>query len=104
MRSTTIVLCALLLPAALIAQVETSTSIRGLVTDPIPAFTGAWGNSSFGFYEDPGANNWNVSISKNIRMKFPAEGSRLVFRGDLFNIWNHTQWARRRTPCCRRAT
>jgi hypothetical protein len=56
-----------------------------------PAF-GTWGNSSFGVYEDPGTNNWNVSFSKNIRMKFPAEGSRLVFRGDLFNIWNHTQW------------
>jgi hypothetical protein len=37
MRSTTIGLCALVLPAALIAQVETSTSIRGLVTDPTGA-------------------------------------------------------------------
>jgi len=56
-----------------------------------PAF-GTWGNSNFGVYEDPGTNNWNVSLSKNFKFRFPAEGSRLQFRGDLFNIWNHTQW------------
>jgi hypothetical protein len=56
-----------------------------------PAF-GTWGNSPMGVYEDPGINNWNLSMHKSIPVKFPSEASRITFRADFFNAFNHTQW------------
>ncbi|MCZ2080235.1 MAG: TonB-dependent receptor [Bryobacteraceae bacterium] len=56
-----------------------------------PAF-GTFGNSPIGVYEDPGINNWNFSLEKTTRTGFPAETGALVFRMDLFNAFNHTQW------------
>ena len=42
----------------------------------------------------PGRQNWNLSLFKSFRMPFPgnAEGSRLEFRADSFNTFNHTQF------------
>jgi len=56
-----------------------------------PAF-GTWGNSPIGVYEDPGINNLNLTIIKTTRIRFPAESGSIVFRTDLFNALNHTQW------------
>jgi hypothetical protein len=56
-----------------------------------PAF-GTWGNSPMGVFEDPGINNWNLSVQKNITVKFPNENARIMFRTDFFNAFNHTQW------------
>jgi hypothetical protein len=53
---------------------------------------GVWGNSPMGVYEDPGINNWNLSVHKSFPIKFPNETARLTFRTDFFNAFNHTQW------------
>ena len=55
-----------------------------------PAF-GRFGNSTLGVYEDPGINNWNLSFFKVMRVRLPNENSRIEFRLDLFNAFNHTQ-------------
>lgn len=55
-----------------------------------PAF-GTWGNSPLGVYEDPGINNWNLSIQKRIPVPI-RESWRVEFRADMFNAFNHTQW------------
>lgn len=53
---------------------------------------GTWGNSPMGVYEDPGINNWNLSLQKQFRVKWPNEGAHIEFRADFFNAFNHTQW------------
>jgi hypothetical protein len=55
-----------------------------------PAF-GTFGNSPIGVYEDPGINNLNLSFIKTTRIGSAEIGS-IVFRTDLFNALNHTQW------------
>jgi hypothetical protein len=57
-----------------------------------PAF-GTFGNSHIGVYEDPGINNWNLALAKSTRVNVPNENARIEFRLDLFNAFNHTQWA-----------
>lgn len=53
-----------------------------------PAF-GTWGNSGQGIINDPGINNWNMSLAK----VFPiSEGHHIDFRLETFNTFNHTQW------------
>lgn len=56
-----------------------------------PTF-GTWGNSPIGVYEDPGINNWNLSLQKRVKVPFPNESSRVEFRLEMFNAFNHTQW------------
>jgi hypothetical protein len=53
---------------------------------------GTWGNSNFGVYTDPGINNWNLAVAKNVKIGVPSETGMIEFRLDLFNAWNHTQW------------
>jgi hypothetical protein len=53
---------------------------------------GTWPNSPIGAVTFPGVNNWDLSVAKNTSMKFPNETSRLEFRMDLYNAFNHTQW------------
>ncbi len=55
-----------------------------------PAF-GTWGNSPVGVFEDPGINNWNLSLQKKIPVPV-REAWRVEFRMDMFNAFNHTQW------------
>jgi hypothetical protein len=41
----------------------------------------------------PGINNWDLSVFKAVRIPLPKlEESRLQFRADFFNAFNHTQW------------
>jgi hypothetical protein len=47
------------------------------------------GNSGLGTVRGPGQNNLDLSLAKN----FPIyENFHLEFRGDAFNVLNHTQW------------
>ncbi len=34
-------------------------------------------------------NNWDMGINKSFKLN---ERTRLQFRGELFNLWNHTQF------------
>ncbi|MCI0621889.1 MAG: TonB-dependent receptor [Acidobacteria bacterium] len=51
---------------------------------------GTWPNSPLGAVQFPGVNNWDVSISKSMGIK---ETHRISFQADMFNAFNHTQWA-----------
>ena len=51
---------------------------------------GAWGNSPRGFVRGPGRQNWNMSLFKSF--VFNERGTRLEFRAESFNTWNHTQF------------
>jgi hypothetical protein len=39
----------------------------------------------------PGRDNWNMSLNKNFILS-EARGSRLEFRAESYNTWNHTQF------------
>lgn len=56
-----------------------------------PAF-GTYGNSRLGAITEPGIENWDISIEKAIPIHFPSDATRVQFRGDFFNAFNHTQW------------
>jgi Carboxypeptidase regulatory-like domain len=52
----------------------------------------SFGNASRGSIVGPGRNNWNLALFKNFDMSFLHEGTRLEFRGETFNTFNHTQF------------
>ncbi|HWR51975.1 MAG TPA: hypothetical protein VN428_12755, partial [Bryobacteraceae bacterium] len=52
---------------------------------------GTFGNAGAGILRGPGTNNWDVSITK--RFPLGAEERYLQFRGEMFNVWNHTQFS-----------
>ena len=54
---------------------------------------GTWPNAPMGSVTFPGPNNWDLTLSKITTVRFPNEGARVEFRADLFNAFNHTQWA-----------
>ena len=56
----------------------------------LPA-VGAWGNLGHGVIRGPGRNNWNLSIFKSFLIS-EKRNSRLEFRAESFNTWNHTQF------------
>jgi hypothetical protein len=49
-----------------------------------------FGNASRNSVIGPGAQNWDMSISKNTKI---AEGTMLQFRTEFFNTFNHVQFA-----------
>ena len=51
---------------------------------------GDWGNMPFNGVRGPGRDNWNLSLFKSFA--FNERGSRLEFRTEFFNVWNHTQF------------
>jgi hypothetical protein len=51
---------------------------------------GSLGNTSKGLLRGPGINNWDISIFKNTRI---GERANVQFRFEMFNVFNHTQWA-----------
>ena len=53
--------------------------------------TGTWGNLEHNGVRGPGRDNWNLSMFKNFVFS-ESRGSRLEFRADAFNAWNHTQF------------
>lgn len=50
---------------------------------------GAWGASSQGLLDDPGINNWNMTLAKSFRIQ---EEGQLELRWETYNTFNHTQW------------
>jgi len=52
---------------------------------------GAWGNVGFDSLTGPGRDNWDLSLFKNFLLS-ESRGSRLEFRVETFNTWNHTQF------------
>lgn len=56
--------------------------------DPAP---GTWGNLPAKEVRGPGRDNWNLSIFKSFVFS-ESRGSRLEFRAESFNTWNHTQF------------
>jgi len=52
----------------------------------------SFGTASRGSIVGPGRNNWNLSLFKSFDMPFLHEGTRLEFRGETFNTFNHTQF------------
>jgi len=57
-------------------------------TAPAP---GTWGNLGYNAVRGPGRHNWNLSFFKNFVFS-ESRGSKLEFRADAFNAWNHTQF------------
>jgi hypothetical protein len=56
--------------------------------NPVP---GAYGNLGFDALRGPGRDNWNLSLFKSFLLS-ESRGSRLEFRVESFNTWNHTQF------------
>jgi carboxypeptidase family protein len=52
---------------------------------------GQWGNLSQNALEGPGRHNWNVSLFKSFVLS-EKRGSKLEFRAESFNLFNHTQF------------
>jgi hypothetical protein len=58
-----------------------------------PGGSGAdcYGNLGFDGLRGPGRDDWNLSLFKNFIIS-EERGSRIEFRADAFNTWNHTQF------------
>jgi hypothetical protein len=56
----------------------------------LPA-VGAFGNLGHNAVRGPGRDNWNLSLFKSFVFS-ETRGSRLEFRVETFNTWNHTQF------------
>jgi hypothetical protein len=52
---------------------------------------GAFGNFGHNATRGPGRDNWNLSLFKSFVLS-ETRGSRLEFRFETFNTWNHTQF------------
>jgi hypothetical protein len=50
----------------------------------------AMGNTPTTFGRGPGINNWNLSVFKNFQF---GERLRVMFRGEAYNAFNHTQFS-----------
>jgi hypothetical protein len=58
---------------------------------------GQFGNAGRNIVRSAGINNWDLSIFKNFPGILGRESSRLQFRLELYNAFNHTQWNAFRT-------
>jgi len=52
---------------------------------------GQYGNLGFDAVTGPGRDNWNLSLFKNFVLS-EKRGSKLEFRAESFNVFNHTQF------------
>ena len=52
---------------------------------------GTWGNLGFDALRGPGRDNWNLSLFKQFILN-ESRGSKIEFRAESFNTWNHTQF------------
>jgi len=53
----------------------------------------AFGNTRPGILRGPGQNNTDLSLIKNFSMRWPNEKAGVEFRAELFNAFNHPQFA-----------
>jgi len=51
-----------------------------------------FGNSGVGFFDGPGQNNFDLSLTKSFPFRWPREDSSLEFRSEFFNAFNHPQF------------
>jgi hypothetical protein len=56
-----------------------------------PTVAGAWGNEPFNALRGPGRQNWNLSVFKSFLFS-ESRGSKLEFRAEFFNAFNHTEF------------
>ncbi len=56
-----------------------------------PAAVGTFGNAPKDVFRGPGINNWDMSVFKNF--KLPWERTKLQFRMEGYNAFNHTQFS-----------
>ena len=56
-----------------------------------PTAAGTWGNEPFNNLRGPGRQNWNLSLFKSFLFS-ETRGSRLEFRAEFFNAFNHTEF------------
>ncbi|HME36953.1 MAG TPA: TonB-dependent receptor [Candidatus Sulfotelmatobacter sp.] len=56
-----------------------------------PTVAGTWGNESFNGLRGPGRENWNLSLFKSFLFS-ESRGSKLEFRAEFFNAFNHTEF------------
>jgi hypothetical protein len=54
-----------------------------------PPADGTYGNTGRAFFRLPGRNQWDLTFSKNW---YPGGKTRVQFRADLINAFNHTQF------------
>ena len=52
---------------------------------------GQWGDLGYGTVRGPGRDNWNLALFKQFVIS-ETRGSRVEFRAESFNTWNHTQF------------
>jgi hypothetical protein len=53
-----------------------------------PPADGQYGNTGRAIFRLPGVNQWDITLSKNW---YPSKSTRLQFRADFINAFNHTQ-------------
>ncbi len=56
-----------------------------------PTVAGTWGNEPFNALRGPGRQNWNLSLFKSFMFN-EDRGSKLEFRAEFFNAFNHTEF------------
>jgi len=56
-----------------------------------PTAAGNWGNEPFNNLRGPGRQNWNLSLFKSFLFS-ESRGSKLEFRAEFFNAFNHTEF------------
>jgi len=56
-----------------------------------PTAAGTWGNEPFDGLRGPGRQNWNLALFKSFLFS-EERGSKLEFRAEFFNAFNHTEW------------
>ena len=56
-----------------------------------PTVAGTWGNLPFNSIRGPGRQNWNLAMFKSFVFS-ETRGSRLEFRAEFFNAFNHTEF------------
>lgn len=54
--------------------------------------TGSFGNAGYDILRQPGVNNWDLSLGKRFGVGL-GESRFLMFRGEFYNAFNHTQFA-----------
>ncbi len=52
-----------------------------------------FGNAGLNLLTGPGWNNWDLTLSKNIPIKYLGEGRQLKFQAQAYNVWNHTSYS-----------
>jgi hypothetical protein len=53
----------------------------------------AFGNSGTGIVDGPGQANLDLALSKSVTFDWPVEKSRLTFRAEFYNAFNHPQFS-----------